>query len=98
MTATAGVAAKFSMLVDGLGRVDSSVLVVIDDDHSACCSVLWDPRKAYRSLAAKMQLLSLVADAPPARNQFKGKGSFETILVPGFGLRVLCPKSRKRIP
>lgn len=37
------------MLCDGLGRVESSVLVKIDDARSACCPVSRDPRKAYRS-------------------------------------------------
>lgn len=46
----------------------------------------------WTSLAAKM-LLPLAADAP-ARNQ--SRGSFETIIVPGFGLRVLCPTQLQR--
>lgn len=67
MATIAGVAARFSMLVDGLGRVRPSVLVAIDDDRSACCPVSRDPRKAYRSTGVAPAMIDGTASNQSSR-------------------------------
>jgi hypothetical protein len=81
MTTTAGVAGRFSMLGDGLGRVGSSALVTIDSDRSAGRFVPRDPRKASehwrRGRHGPVQpprccCRWLLMHPAPARNQSRG--------------------------